>query len=184
MRLLIGQLIGFLATGFLIASFQCKSSHKLILLQLLSNGSNIVHFFLLDALSGSFSTFCGLARCVVLYEHKRKWAQWKGWLPTFIILNIIGTVLTYESIFSILPAIAVISTTIGSWSRNGKLIRLANTFFACPSWLIYGIHARSVSLILCELFCLSSIAVSFYRYGWKALDGEGVEKPEETSGEK
>ena len=84
--------------------------------------------------------------------------------------NMIGTILTWQNIFSILPCIAVISLNIAAWSRNGKIIRLTNAFAVSPPWLIYNIYTGSYSGIVTELICLGSVFISVLRYGWKALD--------------
>lgn len=178
MRTVIYQAIGFIGAFCIIYSFQCKSTRKLFSFQLASYAGYIVHYYLIGAYSGCYSSGCGLIRCVVLNSQEKKWAQWKGWLPTFIGLNLLGIVLTWKDVFSIFPAVALIATTCGSWSRNGKWIRLCNTCIACPAWLVYGIHTRSVATVLCELFILGSIGISFLRYGVKALDGDGEEKDE------
>ena len=84
--------------------------------------------------------------------------------------NIAGTILTWQSVFSILPCVAVVSLNFAAWSRNGKKIRLTNIFAVSPSWLIYDVYSGSISGIITELICLGSVGISVLRYGLKALD--------------
>ncbi len=78
--------------------------------------------------------------------------------------------MTWTDAFSLLPCAAMIVTTSAMWSTNGKKIRLANMFVSSPFWLVYDAHAGSWSGVLCELFAISSIMISIFRYGLKALD--------------
>ena len=85
------QLIGFVGTALLIASYQCRKSKDLFLLQMGSNVMYIIQFIMLGALSGSVSIFLGLTRNFILYSHTHRWAQWKGWLPLIIAGYVFGT---------------------------------------------------------------------------------------------
>ena len=170
---ILTQAIGFVGTGLMIVSYQCNKSRNLFLLQMASNVAYIIHFIMLNALTGSISIFLGLIRNRILSVPEKKWAQWKGWMPLIIVLNVITTIVTWKDMFSILPCLGMVTMTIFSWSRNGKKIRMANFLVNSPSWLIYDIHTHSISGIFAELFCMSSIIISFVRYGTKALDGDG-----------
>ena len=166
---IITHTIGFVATALQIGSFQCKSSRKLILMQLFGNTAFLIHMFMLGAYSGCVNLAISVIRFGIL-SCRRPWAYWKGWPWLLVTANILGTALSWENIFSIFPCIAVVSLTIASWSRNGKKIRIANLCAVSPSWLIYEFYAGSYSGIVTELFCIGSVVVSVLRYGWKALD--------------
>jgi hypothetical protein len=165
----ITQAIGFVATALQIGSFQCKSSRKLIFVQLCGNTAFLIHMFMLGAYSGCVSLLISVIRNLILTS-RRPWAYWKGWPWLLVTANVAGALLTWESPFSLLPCIAVVSLTIAGWSRNGKKIRIANSCVASPAWLIYEFYAGSISGIVTELFTLCSVGISILRYGWKALD--------------
>lgn len=175
MREMVIQGIGFIAATLLIVSFQCKNSRKLFFLQMCSSITYIVHFALLNAMTGCANLFCSMARSFVFSQRGKKWAQWKGWLCALVAANILATVLTWKNAFSILPLLGTAGMTIAGWSENGKRIRLANLFLCCPVWLTYDIYSHSIPGALCETFSLCSIAISVLRYGWKALDGNSEE---------
>ena len=166
---ILAQAIGFISTALLIGSFQCKSSRKLIFLQLCGNSAFLIHLFMLGAYSGCISLVISVVRNFIL-ANQRPWAYWKGWLWLLVGANVIGAVLTWENFFSIFPYIAVLGMTLAGWSRNGKKIRIANSCIASPAWLIYEFYAGSISGIVTELFTISSVIISVLRYGWKALD--------------
>lgn len=163
------QVIGFVATALQIGSFQCKSSKRLIFMQLCGNSAFLLHMFMLGAYSGCVNLLISVIRNFII-SNRKPWAYWKGWPRLLIAANIAVTACTWESIFSVLPCVAVISLTIGGWSRNGKKIRLANICVASPAWLIYDIYTGSYSGILTEFISLCSVGLSIFRYGWKALD--------------
>jgi len=165
----VTQAIGFVATALQIGSFQCKSSRKLIIVQLCGNTAFLIHMFMLGAYSGCVNLVFSVIRYFVLSSRK-PWAFWKGWPWLLVAANLLGTALTWENFFSILPCIAVVSLTIAGWSRNGKKIRIASLFVVSPAWLIYEIYTGSYSGIVTELFSICSVGISVLRYGWKALD--------------
>ena len=85
-------------------------------------------------------------------------------------MNAIGTAFTWVGPLSLLPLIGVSSLTLANWTRNGRVIRIANFAVSSPVWIVYDIFTGSWSGIAAELFCMSSVVVSVIRYGWKALD--------------
>lgn len=166
---IITQAVGFVAMGLEIGSYQCKSSRKLIFVQMCGNIAFLIHMLMLGAYSGCINLLISCIRNYVL-SSKGEWARWKGWLWILIGGNLLGTVLTWENLFSILPCIAVVSVTVSCWTRNGKKIRIASFCCSSPSWLIYDIYTGSYSGIIAEIFVLCSVGISVIRYGWKALD--------------
>ena len=165
----ITQAIGFVATALEIGSFQCKSSHKLIFVQLCGNTAFLIHMLMLGGYSGCISLLISCIRNLVL-SSQRPWAYWKGWPWILVAANIFGIVLTWENIFSIFPGMAVIAITIACWTRNGKKIRIASLGVSSPAWLVYAIYTGSYSGMVTEVFVLCSVGISVLRYGWKALD--------------
>lgn len=166
---IITQAIGFLGTGLLAASYQCKSPRKLFFVQLCSNLSYIIHFLMLGAYSGCVNITLSFIRNCLLCSRK-SWARWKGWPVLFVVAHVVATVLTWQNFFSILPCAGMIAMVLSSFTRNGKKVRLANIFVNSPAWLIYDIYTHSYSGIVCEMFCLVSTVISVIRFGWKALD--------------
>ena len=164
------QAIGFIGAGLLIFSYQCKTNRQLFFLQLCSDFIYTSHFFLLGAYTGCISLALSFLANLVLYNNHKRWALWRGWKWVFGLLYVISTMLTWEGPFSLLPCVAMLTANFTNWSRNGKIIRLSRLLIASPGWLIYNIHSRSYSGILCESFSICSILISIFRYGIKNLD--------------
>lgn len=166
----IAQLVGFVGTGAMFLSYQCKDNKKLFFMQMCSNIAYILHFFMLSALSGSLNLVVSMIRNFVLINSNKWWAKSKYWLWIFVSLHIVLTIITWQDLFSVLPCIGMIVMAVSSWTRNGKKVRYANLFINSPAWLIYDIYIGSYAGILCEVLLLSSVIISFFRYGVKALD--------------
>lgn len=169
LRLIMAHTAGFLSAAILIASFQCKNSHKLIVMQLVANALYVLSLLLLGAFSGCIGLIISCARNLIIAS-KRPWARWKGWPWLLVCLNVIGTAFTWVGPLSLLPLIGVSSLTLANWTRNGRVIRIANFAVSSPVWIVYDIFTGSWFGIAAELFCMSSVVVSVIRYGWKALD--------------
>ncbi|HBD65123.1 MAG TPA: YgjV family protein [Clostridiales bacterium] len=174
MYFVITQLVGFIGTGAMFFSYQCKNSRKLFFMQMMSNVAYTVHFLMLGAISGSLNILISMLRNFVLINSKNKWARNDGWLWIFVGLHLGVTFFTWQDAYSLLPCIGMIAIAVSSWTRNGKNVRLANLFINSPAWLIYDIHTRSYAGVLCEVLLLASVIISFLRYGVKALDNAEV----------
>ena len=169
MYAVLTQVIGFIGTGLIVGSFQCKRSRRLFLMQLASNFFYFTHFMMLGAYAGGISVLVGLARNLLLCS-KRPWADKPIWPWVFAIAHMVVVVFTWAGPLTLLAGIGPASTALVSWSRNGKRVRLVSVLINSPCWLVYDFFTGSISGVVCELFCMSSVAVSVIRYGWKALD--------------
>ena len=166
---IITQAIGYVSTAIVLASFQCKSSRKLMMMQLCANTIHMIQFIMLGAYSGCVSLLVSCVRNLV-YSCRKPWAYWKGWPWVMVGLNVLVTILTWDGPLSVLPLIGVGSYTIANWSRNGKTIRLSSFFISSPAWIVYDVVNRSWSGVCQEAFGMASVAISVLRFGWKALD--------------
>ena len=173
------QGIGLLGLATMIGSYQCKSSKKFFFVQMMSYISFMAQFVLLGALTGAGSLFISASRNFLLYNAGKRWADWKGWQYVVIVAYIVVCMVTWKNYYSILPAIAMVSGTVAAWTRNGKIIRLNTMLVNSPCWLTYDFISRSYAGVIGESFSICSILISFWRFGFKALDGTGEEEPAE-----
>jgi hypothetical protein len=58
------------------------------------------------------------------------------------------------------------------WTRNGKTIRVSQLAVVSPLWLLYDLLIPTPSLggILCEVFNIVSVIVSFVRFRKTGFD--------------
>ena len=163
------QAVGFVGMVMCIGSFQFKDTKKLLFFQMTGNFVYVIQFILLGAYSGcAVLVFQVLSNLPLCLEKPDKRA-WNGLKWFFVAAIVIASALTWSNWFSIFPAAGAVASVLSSWSRNGKLIRLAKLFVVGPGWLIYDVYARTAAGILSELFALCSTLISIYRYGLNDL---------------
>lgn len=174
---IIVQGIGFLGVLFFFISFQVKSNKSLFIMQTLGCLTFSTQFMLLGALSGCLSLLVNILRNMMLTKYNDyKMIRWKGWVVVFSALSLAAALFTWNGWSSILPVAGSIASTIGYWTNNAKNIRLANLIVQSPCLLLYDILVKSWGGVLNESIAILSILISVARFGWKALDGDKVEK--------
>ncbi|MGN1096169.1 MAG: YgjV family protein, partial [Eubacteriales bacterium] len=73
---------------------------------------------------------------------------------------------------AILPFIGAVGSTFVMWTRDGKKIRISQLFLLSPLWLIYDAINGSVGGVLCEIFNITSVIISFIRFRKAGYDKE------------
>lgn len=101
--------------------------------------------------------------------HDWKWVRRREVAAVFCVLCIGILIYTWSGTIFIPAFIASIVSTICYWTNNAKMIRAANLFCASPCWLIYDIFIGFWGGVVNETITLTSILVSVYRFGWKAM---------------
>jgi hypothetical protein len=68
--------------------------------------------------------------------------------------------------------IAQATGTFAMWTRDGKKIRLSQMAVVSPFWLLYDllIPVPSIGGILCEIFNMTSVIISFVRFKKTGFD--------------
>lgn len=166
---LLVQMIGFLGTGFFFLSFQFKENKRLFQIQFLAYLSYTVHFLLLGATTGGISYVLNMVRSFCMAS-KWKFARSKYMCAILCSLQLITLCFTWAGWISVLPIIANMASTIGSYTNDGQKIRIAGMFINSPLWIIYNIIVGSWAGILDELVSEASMIISIIRFGWKGLD--------------
>lgn len=173
----LAQAVGAVGVILFLVSFQIKSNKALLAIQWLADLMFCIQFILLGAYSGCLSLTVMLLRNVILMcRDRRRWAQWKYWLPVLVGLTVLFTAFTWDGLKSLLPMIAGVGSAIVFWKGNARAYRTANLFCASPCWLIYDIIVGSFAGILNETITLASIILSIIRFGWRSLGENSFEK--------
>jgi len=162
-RELIGQVLGFLAMGTAIISYQFRSRKIVVLVLTLSSVFWCLHFFALSSFSGLAMNGVNVVRGLCYAEKgKAKWASHKA-LPFIFALIIIGLCIwTWEGINTLLPLSGMLVSTYSNWQTDSRKLKL----LSIPSSLVWGVYdflAHSVAGTLNEVFVLCSIALFFLR---------------------
>ena len=162
MKETIGQIIGFVAMGIIVASYQQKSHKNILTFQMVSGLLFTVHYILLGAYTGAVMNLLGAFRSLVYASRGKKWASSVIWPTVFSIGFLISGILTWDNIFSVFPLIAMLMSSVVLWIEQPKI----NRMFSLPTstcWLIYNIKTLSYPGIITEIFVLTSIVIGIIR---------------------
>ena len=166
----IGQIIGFVAMGIIVFSYQQKSHKRILTFQMVSGLLFTLHYLFLGAYTGCISNLIGAGRSAVYAGRgKSAFTSFKLWPVIFSVVFTVSGILTWDNIFSVFPMIAMISSSVVLWIDSPKI----NRAFSIPTsacWLIYNIANLSYAGIATEIFVLSSIIIGMIRLDRKKTD--------------
>lgn len=166
MTQLIAQGLGILGAALNIGSFQMKSNKKLILCQFLGSCFFLFNYLMLGAFTGCFMNGMGVVRNFIFLGGEKTRKPY-----ILILLNlalIAGTILTWQGPLSLFPLIGMIAATIAMYMNSGKAMRMTQLFISSPCWLVYNLASLTIGGVACEIFVITSTAISFIRFG---MDG-------------
>lgn len=169
---LIAQLLGFIAMGIAIAMYQFKKHRTILILMSLCSLVWSLHFLCLGLYTPVGMNMINVLRGVVYSFRDRKWAQNIIIPAVFIVLCAGSVVLTWDSMWSILPFIASIFATVANWQKNTRLLKYLSVP-VCVCWFAYNIANGSIAGTLNEAFALLSIA--FYLIRTRKEKSEAVD---------
>ncbi len=173
---MIAQVIGLVGVILFMLSFQIKSNKKLFLVQVMANLMFATQFILLGAYAGCVNLIICIARNL-LFMNRDKWKfiEHPATLAVFIVLFAINTAFNWKAWYDLLSFAAAASATVAFWTGNPRKIRTYNLFIASPCWIVYDICVGSWAGVLNEVIGITSISISIFRFGWKALGDNGEE---------
>lgn len=163
------QLIGFVAMGLGIGSYQARRRSTILTIQISASALWCLQFFLLSSWAGLINNALGMVRNAI-YTQKGRWA----WVRTpfaplaFIVLVIAAGLFSFslEGPISLLPMVAMIIQTVAYSITNERTIRICSLFVS-PLWLIYDAIQLSAAGVICESLTIISIIVALIRFHQK-----------------
>lgn len=151
------QLLAGLAFVAGISAFQLKQRQPMLLCWFLSAALNASHFVVLGQLAaGLFVGFTAVRFLVAAYYPKPPLM----WL--FLVLSTLLLWQTYQSPLQLLPFLAAIVGTIGSFQRKVVWVRSCMAIGAC-AWICHNILVGSPVAVAMELAFLASNLLGFWR---------------------
>lgn len=163
MTYIVAQAVGIVAMLFNILSFQCKRNERLLLM--LGAGSLLfsTNFMLLGAYASAGFNIVHIFRSVFVIGKK---THNNIMFALICGLYIAVAVFAFDNWWTIILLCAQIAPTYALWYKDGATIRKVQTLFVSPVWLINNIFmAFSIGGIVCEVFSIMSVVISFIRYG-------------------
>ena len=158
---ILAQVLGVAGMAVGILSFQCRKNSLLFWGLGISGLLFSVHYFLLGAFTGALINVINVVRSIWLVTPRLK--HW-GFMVGMNLLYCAAILITYNGWLSILILLTQLAGTFAMWQNNGKTIRVVQFFVISPIWLMHNIIVFSVGGIICEIFNLCSILVSFIRF--------------------
>lgn len=159
----IGQIVGFVAMGIIVISYQQKTHKNILVFQMVSGLLFTAHYVLIGAYTGAIMNLVGAFRSLV-YSNRgsKKWATPLIWPILFSVAFLISGILTWENSFSVFPLIAMITSSVVLWIEKPKVNRMLS-LPTSTCWLIYNIKTQSIPGIATEIFVLASIIIGILR---------------------
>ncbi|UPR53942.1 YgjV family protein [Vibrio cyclitrophicus] len=154
---LASQILVGLAALFDIASFQFKN--RTLLLSALSISALLIaaHFALLNEWTAACLLVIGACRYlagIFISNPKIKWL--------FYFVTLLGTVLTFSGLTSILSCTASLLHTKASFSSNDKLMRWLMVI-GTGVWGVHDVIVGSPVAVLIDVLFIASSVIGFYR---------------------
>ncbi len=115
---IIAQIFGFIAMGIAISMYQFRKHRTILILMSLCSFVWCLHFACLGLFTPVAMNFINVIRGVVYSFRDKKWAQNNVIPIVFIVLCAGSVVLTWDSLWSILPFVASIFATIANWQKS------------------------------------------------------------------
>ncbi|MBR2290125.1 MAG: YgjV family protein [Clostridia bacterium] len=156
MNFIIIQIIGAIGYSLLALSYFQKEKIKILLMQIIAYVMFIVHYYLLDGITGSICNLIGLFALVTIYLFEKKNVKNKKILAIGMIPFIVAIALfTYRDIYSIFPIVASIIVILSFLTKHENVIRMIGIISAI-CWLIYAIVFKSYVAIAFEVIMIIS----------------------------
>ncbi len=166
---LIGQVFGIFGLLAAVCSFQMGKNKVFFIFQGLSGLMFCINFVLVGAVSAALFNLTNLVRGIVFSKTDRK--MWK-----IVVIQILYTMCFIFALFfikgdwfqiflSVLTFLSLVVMSVFMWYGNGKYIRYCQVFFTSPAWIVHNVFNFTLGGILCEVFNMVSVVVSFVRFG-------------------
>lgn len=169
------QAIGIFGMLSAVISYQCKTNRGYFIWQGLCGVFFSLQFVLMGAWAGLLFNAFNIVRAAVYSFSKISRSVWTVVaLETYVAAaTLVSLFLLKETWWLVLfVVIAQAAGTFAMWTRNGKLIRISQLFVVSPFWLLYDalIPTASIGGVLCEVFNITSVIVSFVRFRKTGFD--------------
>ncbi len=165
MEVLLIQGIGAIGYTALALSYYRKKKIDILFMQIIAYIFFSIHYYLLDAITGTMCNLLGLIAITFIYlvEKKKDLKRRNNFILGIIPILVLIALLTYENMYSILPIFASVLSLISFLTDEENTIRGIGIISAI-SWLIYAIIYKSYVAIVFEIITVIATLVAFIKY--------------------
>ncbi len=170
---ILGYIISLISCAGIIFSFQMKKNRSLFLIQTIAAFGFAISYLLGNDIGGFLINIVSFTNTLILYNKKMRKQPIKWFIcAAYVVLPIITAffVDTWNAKVIIENALAIfigcmqVPYTLATWKDDGKIIRKVRLIALTPAWLSYNIFVFNPGGIICEVFNVVSIIVSFIRH--------------------
>lgn len=166
MQFVMAQIMGLLGAGSILISTQMKNKNKYLLFNILASVFFIISMLLLQSFAGAVNYLIGMILTIISSKYEdKKFPIWM--IIAFSVAILIGNIITYVNIYSLLPAIASYIYLATLISKDMKNVRRYAVVLRI-SWAIYDFIIMAYTTFILDLFNLGSTIIAIYRYDIKS----------------
>ena len=174
MTTIIAQTLGIFGMLAAIISYQCKKNKNYFIFQGLSGAFFSAQFILIGAWAGLIFNAYNIVRAVAYQSKKAKSVACVTLLECLVVTAALLSIFVFKEAWWLVSftLIAQATGTFAMWTRDGKKIRISQMAVVSPFWLLYDllIPVPSIGGILCEVFNMASVVISFIRFKKTGFD--------------
>ena len=171
---IIAQTLGIFGMLCAMLSYQCKTNRNYFIWQGMSGVFFSAQFIMIGAYAGLVFNAYNIVRAVIYQSKKSKSVYAVILLETLVVAATLTAIFVLGEAWWLVTFtfIAQATGTFAMWTRNGRTIRISQLAVVSPFWLLYDalIQTPSIGGILCEVFNMASVVVSFVRFKKTGFD--------------
>ena len=171
---IIAQVLGIFGMLAAMISYQCKTNKNYFIFQGLSGAFFSAQFILIGAWAGLIFNAYNIVRALAYQSKKARSVVCVISLEILVVIAAAMSVFVFKEAWWLVSftLIAQITGTFAMWTRDGKKIRISQMAVVSPFWLLYDllIPVPSIGGILCEVFNMASVIISFIRFKKTGFD--------------
>jgi len=172
-NLILVQILGAITLIIFVISMQQRKKERFLLLQTAGTLLFVLQYILTGKITGVVIFIIAAIRGLVFFYYKRK--NLKPSLAVLIIFLtalLVSAWLTWQNVLSVIPLIATVARTWGTWQDDMKWAR--RTSFAAQSlMIIYNLTASMYTGALTEVCNSVSSLIAMWRYDFRKRNISG-----------
>ena len=159
----IGHILGILAVGLFVFSYQVSEKKNLLIVQTIATAMMCVQYILIGAYSGfSLNIICIVRN--VLYFYRDKKGNSNVWLPIMLALAMaLVSLLSWDGYYSLFIVSGLMLNTVCMGVCNVQNLR-KSILISCALILTYNLFAGSYGGAINETLSLISAVIGIIRY--------------------
>ena len=160
----ISEIFGFFA---LLSSVMIYSQNKRSRILIFKGIQDLfwgIHYLLLSCFPAAATSIICLSRSFVFYHSEKKWAKGRFWVIAYIGFYIISAVLTWQNIYSILPASASCISTIAFFQKAPEKTKMLQICASLVTLSYNLLQSHSIAVYAGVTLTLTTAALSLIRH--------------------